>query len=319
MAVDCHVAAGRWGCTALPCVQSALAKPATMQPQCLPCWTLREKKLKNATPASPESREFTAAVKSCYIRTRMASEADVPFTKKMRIVTRDIHNISDALINAKIGIAMSADRVWAEGLLVFYEIFRYLENALDRYSHTLVGELDITGMRRTQAFEKDLSHYLGQDWKVGYAPRESVCQYLKHLQKIEQENPHYLMAYIYHLYMGLLSGGQILRRKKTLLQRLKFSTKESVEGMAVTEITDTSVFKMKKQMSEAMERVAQEVDEETRQRLLEESKMVFILNNNMVYSIQGAGTVVTIKLIKVGVFGALGVLLFTYLKKFLFG
>ncbi|KAK4299102.1 hypothetical protein Pmani_028599 [Petrolisthes manimaculis] len=243
----------------------------------------------------------------CYIRTRMASEADVPFTKKMRIVTRDIHNISDALINAKIGIAMSADRVWAEGLLVFYEIFRYLENALDRYSHTLVGELDITGMRRTQAFEKDLSHYLGKDWKVGYAPRESVCQYLKHLQKIEQENPHYLMAYIYHLYMGLLSGGQILRRKKTLLQRLKFSTKESVEGMAVTEITDTSVYKMKKQMSEAMERIAQEMDEETRQRLLEESKMVFILNNNMVHSIEGAGTVVTIKLIKVGVFGALGV------------
>lgn len=87
--------------------------------------------------------------------------------------------------------------------------------------------------------------------------------------------------------------------------------------MAVTEITETSVSKMKKQMSEAMERVAQEVDEGTRQRLLEESKMVFILNNTMVHSIQGAGAVITIKLIKVGVFGALGVLLFTYLKKFI--
>lgn len=89
--------------------------------------------------------------------------------------------------------------------------------------------------------------------------------------------------------------------------------------MAVTEITETSVSKMKKQMSEAMERVAQEVDEETRQRLLEESKMVFILNNNMVHSIQGAGAVITIKLIKVGVFGALGILLFSYIKKFLIG
>lgn len=37
---------------------------------------------------------------------------------------------------------------------MFYEIFRYLEDALDRYSHTLVGELDIPGMRRTEAFEK---------------------------------------------------------------------------------------------------------------------------------------------------------------------
>lgn len=49
---------------------------------------------------------------------------------------------------------MSADRVWAEGLLVFYEVFRYLEGALGRYSHTLIGEMDIPGMRRTEAFEK---------------------------------------------------------------------------------------------------------------------------------------------------------------------
>lgn len=50
--------------------------------------------------------------------------------------------------------AMSADRVWAEGLLVFYEVFQFLEGALDRYSHTLVGELDIRGIRRKEAFEK---------------------------------------------------------------------------------------------------------------------------------------------------------------------
>lgn len=49
---------------------------------------------------------------------------------------------------------MSADRVWAEGLLVFYEVFQYLEGALDRYSHTLVGEVDIPGIRRKEAFEK---------------------------------------------------------------------------------------------------------------------------------------------------------------------
>lgn len=52
---------------------------------------------------------------------------------------------------------MSENRVWAEGLLVFYEVFRYLEEAMDRYSHTLIGELDIAGMRRTQAFE-NVSH-----------------------------------------------------------------------------------------------------------------------------------------------------------------
>ncbi|KAG7165747.1 Heme oxygenase 1-like [Homarus americanus] len=249
----------------------------------------------------------------------MASEVEVPFTKQMRIATKEIHNVSDALINAKLGIAMTEDRVWAEGLLVFYEVFRYLEEALDRHSHTLIGELDIPGMRRTEAFEKDLCYYLGNDWKNGYTPRESVCQYLKHLEKIEEENPYFLMSYIYHLYMGLLSGGQILRRKKVLLEKLTFSRKDTVEGMAVTEIADGSVSKIKRQMTESMNQIAGEMDEDTRQRLMDESKMVFILNNRMVHSIEGAGAVVTIKIIKLGVYGALAVLLFTYLKKFLTG
>ena len=52
---------------------------------------------------------------------------------------------------------MSADHVWAEGLLVFYEVFLYLEGALDRYSHTLIGEVDVPGMRRKEAFEKVLN------------------------------------------------------------------------------------------------------------------------------------------------------------------
>ncbi|KAK8391438.1 hypothetical protein O3P69_017196 [Scylla paramamosain] len=243
---------------------------------------------------------------------------DVLFTKKMRIVTREIHGVSDALINAKIGFAMSADRVWAEGLLVFYEVFLYLEGALDRYSHTLIGEVDIPGMRRKEAFEKDLAYYLGADWKEGYALRESVQQYLKHLEKLEEENPYLLLAYVYHLYMGLLSGGQILRRKRALLQKLKFSRKESLEGLAVTEI-EGSVSKMKKEMTDAMNRIAEAVDEDLRQRLLEESKMVFVLNNNMVHSIEGAGAVVTFKIIKFGICGALAVLLFTYIRKFWIG
>ncbi|XP_066969988.1 heme oxygenase 1 [Macrobrachium rosenbergii] len=249
----------------------------------------------------------------------MSNDAEVPFTKKMRIVTREIHNVSDALINAKLGIAMSENRVWAEGLLVFYEIFRYLEGAMDRYSHTLIGELDVPGMRRAEAFEKDLTYYMGSDWKKNYSPRESVCEYLKHLETIEKENPYYLTAYIYHLYMGLLSGGQILRRKKTLMEKLKFSRKEKTEGMAVTEITEGTIASVKKRINEAMNKIAEEMDEESRQRLLEESKMVFILNNKIVHSVQGAGAVVAIKLLKLGVCGLFFALLYRYIKKFTLG
>jgi len=113
----------------------------------------------------------------------MASNSEgksMEFTKQMRKATREIHDISDALVNAKLGIgkifsytfvcvdlyltfclfkAMSDDAVWAEGLKCFYEIFKYLEEALDRLGHTLLGDLDIEGMRRTKAFEQDLEFY----------------------------------------------------------------------------------------------------------------------------------------------------------------
>lgn len=90
---------------------------------------------------------------------------------------------------------------------------------------------------------------------------------------------------------------------------------EALEGMAVVEV-DGSVAKIKKEMTDAMNQVADAVDEDVRQRLLEESKMVFVLNNNMVNSIEGAGAVVTIKVIKFGICGALLVMLFTCLRKF---
>jgi hypothetical protein len=40
----------------------------------------------------------------------------------MREVTRTIHNRSDALVNAKLGITLSDDSVWAEGRFDFFSL-----------------------------------------------------------------------------------------------------------------------------------------------------------------------------------------------------
>ena len=37
------------------------------------------------------------------------------FTQELREATKSIHDISDQLVNAKLGLTMSDDRVWAEG------------------------------------------------------------------------------------------------------------------------------------------------------------------------------------------------------------
>lgn len=102
---------------------------------------------------------------------------------------------------------------------MFYEVFRYLEEALDRLRDKPVGQLRIEGMERTEAFQLDLRYYLGENWTASYTPRESVANYLQHLMDVEDSDPDLLIAYVYHLYMGLLSGGQILRKKRQLLNR----------------------------------------------------------------------------------------------------
>ena len=92
-----------------------------------------------------------------------------------------------------------------------------------------------------------------------------------------------------------------------------------MDGMAVTEISEGSVASMKKKITEGMNRIAEELDEASRERLLEESKMVFILNNKIVHSIEGAGAIVAVKLLKLSIFGIFVALLYKYIRKFAIG
>jgi heme oxygenase len=188
--------------------------------------------------------------------------------------------------------------VWAEGLLVFYEIFRYLEQAMIRLKDTHVGKLCIEGMQRTEAFEKDLNFYLGTDWMKTYEPRDSVITYLLHLRKLETSDPNQLMAYIYHLYMGLLSGGQILRKKRALLKKFIIFPNEQTYQDAVTDFGATNISKMKKDLVEAMNGIAEVLDEGTKEKLIEESKTVFMMNNEIIKSVTGTNEVILKKLIK---------------------
>lgn len=188
--------------------------------------------------------------------------------------------------------AVSDNSVWAEGLLVFYEIFRFIEEAILRLKNTPVGEFNFKEMMRTEAFEKDLEFYLDKNWAYNYTPRESVVKYLLHLQELEKENPILLMAYIYHLYMGLLSGGQILSKKRLLTNKFLLLPKEDREGNAVTDFGNHSIASIKKKIVETTNSIANDLDDNTKELLLKESKTVFVLNNAMIRTIRGTNIVI---------------------------
>lgn len=213
---------------------------------------------------------------------------EIPFNKKLRLVTREVHSISDALVNAKLAFALSNNNVWAEGLLVFYEIFRFLEVAMENHKGDVLGQMYVDGLYRTEAFEKDLSYYLGEDWKKTYKIRPAVANYLAHLEKLEKENSDILVAYVYHLYMGLLSGGQILKKKRMLANKLTFSTPKQGEGYNVTDFGTLNIYNLKCAVIKNVNDIASTLDQNTKDKILEESKKVFLLNNEIIQTIEGA-------------------------------
>jgi len=217
------------------------------------------------------------------------------FTQQMRKATRNIHNTSDALVNAKLGVTMTDDSVWAEGLLVFYEIFAFLERSLVNHKDSLIGDLLIPGMSRTSALESDLAHYLGENWRIGYTIRPEVQQYLDHLQDIEERNPYLLIPYIYHLYMGLFSGGQILRAKRAISMS---GNRDNMPGNNVTSYGEYSIGPLKNQLRAAVNDVANQLDEETRNEILEEGVTVFKMNNLIIGSVEGVDRVLKRRLMK---------------------
>lgn len=218
----------------------------------------------------------------------MSGEVEL-FTTRMRKATRKIHNISDALINAKFAISLRDEAVWGGGLFVFYHIFAYLEDAKERLNIPEFDNLFVHKiMFRKAAFEEDLEHYLGSEWRTVPKP-PALENYLEHLHDLEKENPKLLLAYIYHLYLGLLSGGQILARKRRM-----FGEKNALSDTYVDKVTDFSgsdIPKLKNDFRQAMNAIAEILSEEEKRALLEESNQVFVLNNMIVNSVAGQNKV----------------------------
>lgn len=209
------------------------------------------------------------------------SKGDIPFSKEMRKVTRDVHDLSDALVNAKLVLAMSDTNIWIEGLLVFYEVFKFLEKTMDECrGNTFLQEFNIKEMKRTECFENDLKYYLGEDWKLNYKPRESVVKYLNHMEEIKKKDDTLLIAYVYHLYLGVLSGGQLISKKRQLSP-----FKSSYVDQVLSFRPDVNVGSLKRQIKRILDDQSANISHETRLALLEESRRVFLLNNSIIKSI----------------------------------
>ncbi|KAJ8708375.1 hypothetical protein PYW07_010500 [Mythimna separata] len=218
----------------------------------------------------------------------MTEEVEL-FTTRMRKATRKIHNISDALVNAKFALALRDEDVWGGGLFIFYHIFGFLEDAQERLKMADFDKLFFDKvLYRKKAFEEDLAHYLGENWHMIIKPI-ALENYIEHLEELERSNPRMLMAYAYHLYLGLLSGGQILAKKRRIFG--EENAKPDTYKDKVTDFTGTDIAQLKKDYKKAMNEIAETMSEEEKTAFIEESNNVFVFNNLIVNCVGGQNKV----------------------------
>ncbi|CAH2058171.1 unnamed protein product, partial [Iphiclides podalirius] len=187
----------------------------------------------------------------------------------MRKATRKIHSVSDALVNAKFAISLRDEEVWGGGLFVFYHIFSFLEDAKGRLNIPDLNKLFVNKiLYRKQAFEEDLTHYLGENWQ-STAKSPALENYLEHLQNIEKEQPMLLLVYVYHLYLGLLSGGQILAKKRKM-----FGERNGLQDIYVDKVTDfgdVDLCQLKQEFRNAINEIAERMTADEKDAFIDES------------------------------------------------
>ncbi|XP_013109932.2 heme oxygenase 1 [Stomoxys calcitrans] len=238
------------------------------------------------------------------------TEQDMTFTKELRAATKEVHKISDVLVNAKFAFALSDDAVWYDGLLSFYEIYKFLERNLPQ-------ELLPKELHRTQSFEKDFDFFYGENWRDTYEIRPAVRKYLDHLEEVNKKDKLLLFAYAYQMYMALMSGGQLLQKKRMIARKLwpgsngvteeeekqplseepsnpddlttrPMPVQVSIcpEGCSATYFTE-KITVLKGKLRKVLNDNYGKFDEQMKAAFIEESKNVFLFNSDVVRSIKG--------------------------------
>lgn len=218
--------------------------------------------------------------------------------------------------------ALSDDEVWYDGLLAFYELYKFFEANLPE--RLLPKEL-----HRSESFERDFAYFYGSDWKKSYVVRPAVLTYLEHLEKMAAKSEVLLFAFAFQMYMALMSGGQLLQKKRMVARRLwifpqgtgvEEQRKAAADAVAATEaaaaVNDDvkegdlrarpmpeqvticqvgceatffpeRILVLKNKLRRIFNEVYGKLDEEQRAEYIEESRNVFRMNLELLRTVKG--------------------------------
>ncbi|GAB4814657.1 hypothetical protein N2152v2_001703 [Parachlorella kessleri] len=212
----------------------------------------------------------------------MATVVETPptLTKRLKAAGKELHTISDALVNARLVALFTSRELYGRALGCFYHVHKQLDSALQRSDDKTIIKLQtvLKPLYRTEAYERDLQFYLGPNWRQRVPVTAPIKAYTDHLEELAKLRPLLLLAHSHSQHLAMLSGGQImggLARK----------------GMGLPEGEGTAAFEYQGKVGgirsaylSALDEEGSHMDDATLQRLLHEKRVSFQMNNQIIRS-----------------------------------
>ena len=159
------------------------------------------------------------------------------FSKELKIGTKKSHSAAEntsfvASFLRGVVSKESYKKLVSDLYFVYSAMEEEVENLKD---HPIIGQIQLSDLKRVNALEQDLRFYYGPIWRSIITPSEACNQYVNRIREVAKNDPELLVGHHYTRYLGDLSGGQILKgiAEKALAlgdgQGLKFYDFEKIE------------------------------------------------------------------------------------------
>ena len=159
------------------------------------------------------------------------------FSKELKIGTKKSHSAAEnTSFVASFLRGVVSKESYKKLVSDLYFVYSAMEEEVEKLKdHPIIGQLQLSDLKRVDALEQDLRFFYGPIWRSLVTPSEACNQYVNRIREVAKNEPELLVGHHYTRYLGDLSGGQILKgiAEKALElvdgQGLKFYDFEKIE------------------------------------------------------------------------------------------
>ena len=165
------------------------------------------------------------------------------FSKELKIGTKKSHSAAEntSFVRSFLRGVVSKEsykKLVSDLYFVYSAMEEEVENLKD---HPIIGQIQLSDLKRVDALEQDLRFYYGPIWRSLVTPSEACNQYVNRIREVAKNEPELLVGHHYTRYLGDLSGGQIL--KGIAEKALELGNGQGLKFYDFEKIEDTKAYK----------------------------------------------------------------------------